>query len=302
VSTTDPESRALILHRNIVDVAYNVQTAVDGKHKLVVHLAATSRNDAKALASVAGAAKTALGAEKLTVLADKGYHNGEQLRTCSEAGITTLVAYRDHVERGPGPTPPFYSDKFVYSKQKDSYTCPQGQELTTNGNYYVKYRRKKPYRFRRYTTSACQTCPVKELCTQRKYGRNMDRTEFQDAIEDNNLRVDRQADLYRRRQAIVEHPFGTIKRGWGYRYTLLRGLKKVNGEMALIFLVYNLRRSLSILGLCPLIELLRKGKLATVPAWWRRMRACCRLLRRNWFEAAGKLLYDRTAGRGLQCA
>jgi hypothetical protein len=105
---------------------------------------------------------------------------------------------------------------------------------------------------------------VKGLCTDRTYGRNIDRSEYQDAVEDNNLRVDRQADLYRQRQAIVEHPFGTIKRGWGYSYTLLRGLRKVNGEMALIFLCYNLRRSLSILGFAPLVEQLRKAKLATI--------------------------------------
>jgi hypothetical protein len=120
-------------------------------------------------------------------------------------------------------------------------------------------------------------------------------------VEDNNLRVDRQADLYRQRQAIVEHPFGTIKRGWGYSYTLLRGLRKVNGEMALIFLCYNLRRSLSILGLAPLVEQLGKGKLATVPALWRRISAHSRFWWRDWFAAAEKLLSGRAGCKGLQC-
>jgi hypothetical protein len=120
-------------------------------------------------------------------------------------------------------------------------------------------------------------------------------------VEDNNLRVDRQADLYRRRQAIVEHPFGTIKRGWGYSYTLLRGLRKVNGEMALIFLCYNLRRSLSILGFAPLVEQLRKAKLATILALWRRISAHSRFWWRNRFAAAEKLLSGRAGCKGLQC-
>jgi hypothetical protein len=117
--------------------------------------------------------------------------------------------------------------------------------------------------------------------------------------------VDRQADLYRQRQAIVEHPFGTIKRGWGYSYTLLKGLRKVNGEMALIFLCYNLRRSLSILGLAPLVEQLKKGKLATVPALRRRIRTYVCLWWREWFAAAGSCslpeqslpVYNATEGR-----
>jgi hypothetical protein len=282
-----------------------VQTAVDGKHKLVVHLAATNRNDAKALASAARGAKAALGTQQLTVLADKAYHNGEQLRTCSEAGITTLVAYREFVERAAGPTPEYYLDKFIYDKNRDHYTCPQGHTLTNNGSNYVRYHKGHAYRIRRYLTAACQKCPAKELCTDRTYGRNIDRSEYQDAVEENNLRVDRQADLYRQRQAIVEHPFGTIKRGWGYSYTLLKGLRKVNGEMALIFLCYNLRRSLSILGLAPLVEQLKKGKLATVPALRRRIRTYVCLWWREWFAAAGSCslpeqslpVYNATEGR-----
>ncbi len=273
VSTVDSESRALILHRNIVEVAYNVQAAVDEKHKLIVHLKATNRNDAKALASLAKAAKTTLGVEILTVLADKGYHNGEQLRSCQQDNITTLVAYREFVERAVGPTPEYYLDKFVYHKEQDHYTCPQGHPLKSNGNWYKKYHPHGHYLIKRYWTVACQTCWVKHLCTDRTYGRNIDRSEYQDAVEDNNQRVDQQPELYRKRQAIVEHPFGTIKRGWGYSYTLLKGVQKVNGEMALIFLCYNLRRSVSLLGLTSLLEQLKKGKLATLLVLWWKTRA-----------------------------
>lgn len=222
-------------------------------------------NDAKALFPTANAAKQVLGVDTLTVLADKGYHNGEQLRSCQRANITTLVAYRTFVERGQGPTPEYYLEKFIYSKQNDSYTCPQGYHLISNGNWYSKYGRKgHHYTFKRYTTPACGICRVKELCSKRTYGRNIDRTEYQDAVEDNNHRVDQQKEKYNQRQAICEHPFGTIKRAWGYTYTLLKGLKKVNGEMALICAVYNLRRSLTILGVAKLVSLFKAEKLQTI--------------------------------------
>ena len=76
----------------------------------------------------------------------------------------------------------------------------------------------------------------------------IDRSEYQDIIDENNKRVDENRELYKRRPSISEHVFGTIKRGGGYTYTLVKGLKKVNGEMAIIFTMYNLRRAMSILG------------------------------------------------------
>jgi transposase len=265
VSTTDEESRALIICRQIVEIAYNLQTAVDSKYKLIVHSKATNLNDAKALFSTATAAKKALGVSSLLVLADKGYHNGEELRSCHRQNISTLVAYRTFVERGLGPTPAYYLEKFIYYKQTDSYTCPQGHLLTSNGNWYSRCGRKgHHYTFKRYLTSACQSCPAKPLCTKRAYGRSIDRTEYQDAVEENNYQVDTQKEAYAQRQAICEHPFGTIKRAWGYSYTLLKGLKKVNGEMALICTVYNLRRSFTILGVNQLLSLLKAQKLQTM--------------------------------------
>lgn len=265
VSTTDADSRALVIRRKIVEIVYNLQTAVDSKHKLIVYCKATNLNDAKALYQVASSVKKILAVDTLTVLADKGYHNGQQLRSCQGANITTLVAYRTFVERGKGPTPAYYLEKFIYSKQCDSYRCPQGHELTSNGKEYSKCGRKQHhYTFKRYTTAACQSCPVKEQCTKRKYGRNIDRTEYQDAVDDNNHRVDTQKETYNQRQAICEHPFGTIKRAWGYSYTLMKGLKKVNGEMALICTAYNLRRCLSILRVEKLLTLLKAQKLQTV--------------------------------------
>lgn len=261
VSTTDAESRALLLHRNIVEVAYNLQTAVDAQHNLIVHAEATNQSDRNALHNVAAQAKQMIGKDPITVLADKGYHHGRELHQCQEDGVTTIVAFKAHVDgQQNGPHPAYYVEHFTYNKEQDHYTCPEGNVLTTTGSLHNKSRENSPYQFKKYRTAACKTCPLKQRCTGRKSGREIERSQYQDAVDNNNERVVNQKQLYQRRQAIVEHPFGTIKRSWGYSYTLLKGLEKVDAEMNLIALVYNLRRSINILGATQLLQALGKWK------------------------------------------
>jgi adenine-specific DNA glycosylase len=112
--------------------------------------------------------------------------------------------------------------------------------------------------FQKYRTPACKTCPVKSQCTSRTGGREIDRSEYADAVEENNKRYHENPQLYRKRQEINEHIFGTIKRQWGYNYTNLTGLEKVNGEHSLIMLVYNIKRSINILGVPDLMTKLKK--------------------------------------------
>lgn len=267
VSTTDAESKALIINKNIVEVSYNAQTAVDDKNNLIVHYEATNRNDAKALHRAATSAKEILQVETLTVLADKGYHNGEQLEKCEKENITTIVANREqpsvkHLEAK------YLVENFQYNKQDDTYTCPQGHTMTTNGNWYIKSQkqkgRKNPtgYKAKHYKTPHCKNCPVLNQCTKNTKGRGrvIERSEHQDTVDRNNERMKTQRELYNRRQTICEHPFGTIKRAWGYTYTLLKGLKKVDGEMGLIFTIYNLKRVINILSTQTLIAKLKKWK------------------------------------------
>ena len=112
------------------------------------------------------------------------------------------------------------------------------------------------YRFKKYRTAECKDCPVRQLCTASKY-RELDRSEYADAVEENNLRYKENQTLYRQRQEINEHIFGTIKRQWGYNHTNLRGLLKVNGEHSLICLVYNIKRTMNIMGIEKLIEAIK---------------------------------------------
>ena len=248
ISTVDADSRSLPIKDGITDVCYNIQAANDSKHSLVADFDTINKGDQGQLNSMAGKVKDVLQAGELTVLADKGYHVGKELQAAKDNGITTVVAYPQPRDRSDKIDAAYYTDQFVYDSQKDSYTCPAGCELTTDGKEYIKGRKDRTsYTVKTYKTAACLICPFKKLCTTSKF-RKIDRSEYQDIIDENNKRVDENRALYKRRPLISEHVFGTIKRSWGYTYTLLKGLKKVNGEMAIIFTMYNLRRAMSILG------------------------------------------------------
>jgi transposase len=263
ISTTDPTSRALLVQGQVVEVSYNIQAAVDDKHNLVVATHTINRNDRNALADIALEAKENLEADSITVLVDKGYHNGRELSTCRDNHITTIVAHAAQGKSNENGTQPAYLvSKFTYDKAQNTYTCPQGQTLTTSGTWHKKTGRTEEsgYRFQKYRTSACKSCPVKHMCTSRKGGREIDRSEYADAVEENNKRYQENQQLYRRRQEINEHIFGTIKRQWGYNHTNLNGLEKVNGEHSLIMLVYNIKRTMNILGVPDLIEKIKQWK------------------------------------------
>jgi transposase len=260
VSTTDRDARALLVQGQVVEVSYNIQAAVDDKHNLVVATHTINRNDKNALSAIALEAKENLALETLTVLVDKGYHNGRELATCKNNNITTIVAHPDQGKsKENGTQPEYFVSKFTYNKETNTYICPQGQTLTTTGRWHKKTGRTEEsgYQFQKYRTPACKTCPVKKQCTSRTAGREIDRSQYADAVEENHQRYQANPQLYRKRQEINEHIFGTIKRKWGYNYTDLIGLEKVNGEHSLIMLVYNIKRSINILGVPDLIAKLK---------------------------------------------
>jgi transposase len=260
ISTTDAESRALIINKNIVEVAYNTQTAVDAQHSFFVHAEATNTNDGKALHRTAAQAKKTMGLKKedtLDVLSDKGYHTGAELQQCHDDNMETFVAFKEqpsvkHLQKE------FLSTQFVYNKKTDSYTCPAGQTLTTLNTWHNKRgdAGETSYRFKTYRTDGCKSCSLKKYCTKLNK-RIIHRSEYQDAVDTNNENIRQNTDYYKRRQSICEHPFGTIKRQWGYTYTLMKGLQKVNGEMNLIMLVYNVRRTISLLGFEKMLAAIR---------------------------------------------
>lgn len=263
VSTTDADARALLVQGQVVEVSYNIQAAVDAKHNLVVATHTINRNDKNALSAIAIETKENMQVGTFTALVDKGYHNGREIETCKNNNITTIVAQPDQGKSNENGTQPNYLvSKFIYNKEENTYICPQEQILTTTGRWHKKTRdgENTSYLFQKYRTPACKTCPVKQLCTSRTGGREIDRSQFADAVEENNKRYKENQQLYRKRQEINEHIFGTIKRQWGYNHTNLIGLEKVNGEHSLIMLVYNIKRTINILGVPDLIAKLKAWK------------------------------------------
>ena len=257
ISTTDTDSRSILVTKAIVEVAYNIQNAVDAKNNLIVHTEATNTNDGKALHQAATQAKENLQLQNedlLMVLADKGYHTGAELQQCYADNMITHVAYKDQ----PGVkhiAAEFLSENFDYNNNTDSYTCPAGQTLTSLGTWHNKKgeANETSYRFKTYRTEGCKTCPLKHQCTVLPK-RIIHRSEYQDAVDRNNNNIKQNPHYYKQRQAICEHPFGTIKRHWGFTHTLVKGLEKVNGEMNLIMFCYNFMRTQNIMGFNKMLQ------------------------------------------------
>jgi transposase len=243
VSTSDPDSRQMIVRNNITEVAYNVQTTVDAKHNLLIDYKVTNTNDSKAMGNMLQRAKSILQTNGFTALYDKGYHTGSEFDIANNLGIETIVAIPTAAAQAPNPA--YNIEHFFYDKEADCYTCPEGNKLTTTG----KIHKAKTYNFKRYTTKACKSCPAKPECSKATYGKGIQRSEYQELIELNKQRVEQNETYYKRRQAIVEHPYGTIKRQWGFNYILTKdGLKRASADVGFMMVAYNLRRIINIIG------------------------------------------------------
>ncbi len=252
VSTSDPQSRQMITRNNITEVAYNVQTTVDEKNNLPIDYKVTNTNDSKAMGNMLQRAKSILRTNEFTALFDKGYHTGSEFKTACDLGIDVMVAIPKVAANAPNPD--YNVEHFIYNHQDDHYVCPQGNTLITTGTWHQA----PTYKFKRYTTKACMECPVKEQCSKAKYGKGIQRSEYQELINNNKERIEQHKDYYRRRQAIVEHPYGTIKPQWGFSYILTKkGMKRASADVGLMFTAYNLRRIINILGKDNLKEYLR---------------------------------------------
>jgi transposase len=246
ISTSDPDSRQLITRNNITEVAYNVQTVVDAKHNLPIDYKVTNENDSKAMGGMLRRTKTILNTTDFTALYDKGYHTGSEIKKAIELGIHIMVAVPEVASNAPDTE--YNVAKFKYDSIEDCYTCPQNKILTTNGKWYNKDRRRSSVMVKHYKTSACVNCPVKDACTKNIRGRLIERTEHAPYIEQNQNNINANPKLYKKRQAIVEHPYGILKRQWGFYYIMTkRGKKRASADVGLMFVAYNLRRIMNIL-------------------------------------------------------
>lgn len=244
ISTTDPDSRQMITRNNITEVAYNIQSTVDAKNNIPIDYKVTNTNDNKAMGNMLQRAKTILKSNEFTALYDKGYHTGREFKLADDLGIKVMVAIPTVAAQAPNPQ--YNVEHFEYNQEGDYYICPQGKHLTTLGIWH----KARTYQFKRYTTKDCMQCPVKSECSKAKYGKGIQRSEYTEYINKNKESIAMQPDYYKRRQSIVEHPYGTIKRQWGFHYIITKKYKhRAEADSGMMFIVYNLRRIINLMGL-----------------------------------------------------
>jgi len=249
VSMVDPDCR-LMKNRGRIEPCYNSQVAVDDKNHLIVDYNVTNApNDNCQLSIIAKAAKDMLGAKYLDAVADKGYFSFVQIKECVDNGIIPYVPEQNRygvgfVKRKGVPTRQFHVDKFSYNIKTDTFVCPVGNTLVFS---YLDHAHQKNIRV--YRTNACFLCEhFMTRCTTNKHGRTLWRWEYAEVLDEMRDRILREPEKLALRKSVVEHPFGTMKRAFNQGYLLLRGLRKVCGEVGFTMLAYNMRRVLNILG------------------------------------------------------
>jgi len=248
LSKTDPDARLLVKSGQGI-AGYNVQTAVDDKHKLIVASEVVNdSSDVGQLHAMAKAAKDVLEAEVLQALADEGYYSSLELKACEDDGIKAYVP----VPEGNGQLEKkgrFSLKDFSYDVAADAYRCPAGKLLHPMKGRFQNTSGRTESRYASSTT-ICRRCRLRARCLSPKASRRtIGRWEHEDVLERHRVRMQGADELMRRRSAIVEHPFGTLKCRAGYRHFLVRGFNKVRGEWSLMALCYNFTRVLNILGL-----------------------------------------------------
>jgi len=246
VSLTDPDARAMKSRGNGI-VGYNVQTAVEAEHHLIVaHEVTNKGSDRTQLSPMATQASDALDTEDLTVIADAGYFKREELLSCHEAGITANVPRSPNL--GNRTNISFGKRDFRYVPEKDEYRCPANERLI-----WRMTSEEDGLTLHRYWCTNCQTCALKSQCTTGKE-RRVTRWEHETILETMQERLDRDPEIMRIRRQTVEHPYGTLKAWMGSTHFLTRTLRHVSTEMSLHVLAYNLKRVMNILGIKPLIQ------------------------------------------------
>jgi transposase len=248
ISLTDPDARSMATRgKGTGTVGYNVQTAVDAQHHLIVdHQVTNVGHDRNQLAVMAQRARTAMQAEQLEVVADRGYFSGEEIVACEDVGIT---AYVPRPQTSNNQAKGLFGKRdFIYVPETDTYRCPARQFLIWRFTTV-----EKGMTLHCYWSSACKACPLKAQCTPAAQ-RRIRRWEHEAVIEAMQQRLDQNPSKMRVRRQTVEHPFGTLKAWMGSTHFLMRTLKHVSTEMSLHVLAYNFKRVMRILGIAPLMQ------------------------------------------------
>jgi transposase len=250
ISVTDPDTRKMPTAHGMI-VGYNAQVAVDAKHKLIAAADVTNEGtDYQQLANVALEAKANLELKQAEVVADAGYYNASEVSRCVEQQLTPFIPKSDtsaNTARGL-----YGKSQFQYDAVKNEYVCPAGAALTYRFSTYELGRELQYYR-----ATDCKACALKSRCTRNKANRTITREANEQLMEAMARRMKQQPEKFKLRKTLAEHPFGTIKRWFGYTHFLLKGLAKVQCEWSLTTLAYNLKRVLNLVSFQKLMAAVR---------------------------------------------
>jgi len=297
ISITDPDAKHMGVSNNGTDIAHNVQIAVDSKNHLVVAVDVVSTPaDQNQLHNMSLKAVEELRLKEtkndeleketeeryiITSLADKGYYCGEELEKCENDHIKAIVPKQKSGTRTGDEA--YIKDKFIYDKDKDIYICPKGEELQ---NISKPNSKDKTYR----NTEACGQCKHKAKCTTAKKGRIIKRGPYQETYDKvDQITLENKA-LYRQRQMIVEHPFGTVKRTLGFTYFLTRGNENVKAESCMHFFTYNLIRVINILGAKEFTKILKAKSQAFFNRFYHNQKLIVNLI--NYYGFMNKKVWE----------
>jgi len=257
---TDPDC-ALMRSIQGSHASYNVQSVVDDKHGLIVHAEAVSEtSDVNQFAQQIDQANEVLEKSCEVACADAGYADTEELQKIDAKGIKVVVPSQRqalHEEEDP-----FSKSHFRYDKEQDCYWCPEGHRLSYVGT--DKSTGKRHYQITH--RKICQSCVHYGQCTEAKKGRKIIRLPLEEVKERLEAQYEEASsqEIYGRRKARAEHPFGHIKRNLKTDAFLIRGQTGVNAETSLLATCFNLARMITVLGVSGLIEKLMAFK---VPAF-----------------------------------
>ena len=257
---TDPDSKVMKNHSNI-EPCYNVQSVVDSKNKLIIDYDVTNQaNDVGLLKPMSDKLFKDYDLDKLlqenpehsiTQLADTGYYKSSDLLALNKDNISTLVPKpKNH---SASNFDDFSKSAFSYSPSDDTYICPNNQKLSFSRKS-TETRNNVTNHYKIYTSSSCFNCPYLDKCTKSIHGRSIKRNIKEDELNKINENYKKDSSFYKLRKSLVEHPFGTIKRSLGFSHVFVKGLDRVSSWTSSVFLAYNFKRVLNIIGVKKLIE------------------------------------------------
>ncbi len=250
VNQTDPDC-ALMHSVQGSHTSYNVQSVVDDKHGLIVHVEAVEDpNDARQFARQIDQANELLESPCQVACADAGYSDVAELEKIDQQGIQVIVPSQRqalHGEEGP-----FSKSHFIYDRDQDCYLCPEGHRLV----YSFTDKRKGKRQYRMEDKRFCHRCRYFGQCTKSQRGRNIIRLRNEEVKLKLEAQYETEAaqEIYRRRKSRVEHPFGHIKRNLKTDSFLLRRRDGVQAELSLLGTCFNMARMITMLGVNKLIE------------------------------------------------